>query len=240
MKHNLDYLGLPEPSAGVIDRIRYLIKLSRKTQTEFSRLVGMDPANLSKILSGRLPVSDGFINRIVVNLNVSKDWLVNGTDVPFPRTESPHAVTFPADSKAVVTPSKAAGAPIYDIDVTAGCQELSRMFTDERIIGYLDLPGINPGCPILRVSGDSMDPAIKNGAYISIRPVSDSGIISWGQIYVVIVEDYRFVKYVRRHPDKNTVILHSANPDYDDIELPRKDIIALYLVEMIMNYDIIA
>lgn len=56
----------------------------------------------------------------------------------------------------------------------------------------------------------------------------------------MVVEDYRFVKFVRRHPDPTMVILHSANPDYDDIELPRRDILSLYLVESILNYDVIA
>ena len=126
------------------------------------------------------------------------------------------------------------------IDVTAGSRELSRMFTVDNIIGYLDLPGVNPDCAILRVSGDSMVPRLRDGSYIAIRPVSDRSPIAWGQIYVVVVEDYRFVKFVRRHPDPTMVILHSANPDYDDIELPRRDILSLYLVESILNYDVIA
>jgi phage repressor protein C with HTH and peptisase S24 domain len=52
------------------------------------------------------------------------------------------------------------------------------------------------------------------------------------------MEDYRMVKYLRRHSDNDKVILHSANPDYDDMEVSRKDIIGLYLVEAILNYDI--
>lgn len=63
--------------------------------------------------------------------------------------------------------------------------------------------------------------------------------IYWGQIYVVVMEDYRMVKTVRRHHDQSKVILHSINPDYDDMEVDRRDIIALYLVEAILNYSVL-
>ena len=46
------------------------------------------------------------------------------------------------------------------------------------------------------------------------------------------------VKNLRRHPDENMVILHSANPNYDDMEISRNEILDLYLVESIINYDI--
>ncbi|MDE6448959.1 MAG: S24 family peptidase, partial [Muribaculaceae bacterium] len=92
-------------------------------------------------------------------------------------------------------------------------------------------------CLIVRVSGDSMKPAISNGSFIAIRPVSATGLVFWGQIYVVVTDNYRMVKYLRRHPDPAYVVLHSDNPDYDDIEMPRDEIQALYIVETVINYD---
>ena len=85
-----------------------------------------------------------------------------------------------------------------------------------------------------------MQPRLNPGCYISIRPVRLDATISWGQIYVVVLPDFRVVKYVRRHPDPEKVILHSENPDYDDIEINRSDIEGLYLVENIINHDFIA
>lgn len=142
-------LELPNSSAATIaDRIRYLIKFMRLTQSQFAELVGVDPGYLSRVLSGRLNFSDAFANKVVANTKVSKDWLCKGTDVPFPKQ-----ATQPANI----------GAPVYDIDVSAGATPLSRMFTDEHIIGRMMLPGINPEYPIVRVSGNSMMPKIKIG-----------------------------------------------------------------------------
>lgn len=232
-------LELPGKDATVLDRVRYLITRLRKTQQQFASLMGVDGPNLSRILNGRSPFSDAMINRIVVNFGVSKDWLVNGTDVPFPKTIERNIEIYgdPAENKLL---SRGEGAPVYDIDVTAGYSEISSMFTQDKIIGSLELPGVNPKNFIVRVSGDSMLPQIPNGAFISIRAIANDAPIFWGQTYLVVLEDYRMVKILRRHEDDGKVILHSLNPNYDDMEIERKDIKSLYLVDAVINYSLLS
>lgn len=221
MKSSFADIELPASEATVVERIKWLMKLSRKSQAEFSKLIGVDPANLSRVLTGKAPLGQGLISRIIANTGVSKDWLLDGSDVPFPR-----------ESKAAVNQ----GAPVYDIDVTAGTTKLERMFTDERMVGRMVLPGLNPDNPIVHVSGNSMVPALQPGCYIAIQPVSLDAPIMWGNIYVVVLPDFRLVKYVRRNADPAMVTLHSANPDYEDIEVPLADIEALYLVKNVINH----
>ncbi|MDE6136463.1 MAG: XRE family transcriptional regulator [Muribaculaceae bacterium] len=236
MKNELDKLALPEPSATVVDRLRYLIRLSRMTQARFAERVGIDPSNLSRMLSGHTSVSESFINRVVVDLGVSKAWLTAGAGVPFPRDI--HAREVDA-AEGHLTEKPRRGAPVYDINVSAGSANLSREFTSDRIVGYFDLPGVNPANPLVRVRGNSMSPRLADGSWVSIRPVSDGAPILWGQIYVVVLDDYRMIKYVRRNANPELITLHSDNPDYDDIEVPRSDVRSLYLVEMIFNCEII-
>lgn len=235
MDHNVQLAGLdaPAPNATIVDRIKYLIKLIRKNQAQFSELIGLNPSNISKVLSGKMPPGEALINRIVVNVGVSKQWLVNGTDVPFPRNGK--SQIFDHQFTKVGQP----GAPVYDIDVTAGSSNIERMFTEEHIIGRLSIPGVNPNLPLVKVTGDSMSPRLANGAYVSIRPVELDAPILWGQIYVILLEDHRMVKYIRHHNNPEKIILHSENPNYDDIEIDRKDIMGLFLVESILNYEIV-
>ncbi len=234
-------LNVPGSDATVRDRVRYLITRLRKTQQQFAAMMGMDGPNLSRILNGRAPFSDAMINRIVVNLGVSKEWLLNGTDVPFPKsTERRLEVIGNNDEPARVLSFEANGAPVYDIDVTAGYSELSSMFTSDRIIGYLQLPQLNPKNAIVHVSGESMLPQIPDGAFVAIRPISSDAPIFWGQTYLVILEDYRMVKVLRKHHDPSKVILHSFNPDYDDMELDRSAIKALYVVDAVINCRLLA
>ncbi|MDE5608190.1 MAG: XRE family transcriptional regulator [Muribaculaceae bacterium] len=225
--------GYPPPAHAEtpVERLRYLLHQRRMSQAEMARTLGIDSARLSKILSGRLPVTEGFINKVAVDMGVSKPWLSNGTGLPY---EKPlHASTITAE----ITPAAPKGIAVYDVDVTAGTAELSQLLTADRIIGYVDMPLISPDCVIVRVAGDSMTPTAPDGSYVAIRPVSSTGIIFWGQIYVVITGSYRMVKFIRRHPDPHYVTLHSDNPAYDDIDIPRSEIKKLFLVETVIKYD---
>lgn len=222
-------------SETIVGRIKYLIRKRKMTQAEFAHRLGMDPSNLSKQLTGRLPVTDSLINRIVVELGVSKEWLKNGDELPFAKDGGSALEVMNIGDIELVR----RGVPVYDIDVTAGCEELSMMFTRERITGYISLPRISQESLIVRVSGDSMTPEIADGGYIAIRPVKSVDTIFWGHVYVVVTEDYRLVKYVRRHPkDDSKVLLHSANPAYDDMEINRSEIRCLFYVEAILNCKI--
>lgn len=233
----------PFDSDAVIGRIRHLISISHMSQAEFARRIGVDPSNLSKHLSGRFPITEGLINRIVADFGVAKPWLHDGAGIPFPKPQ--HAVTMDSegiqemDDEVCASMGAAEMLPVYDIDVTAGTAELSRMLTADRIVGRVDLPQLNPDDIIVRVSGDSMSPTIQNGGYIAIRPIRDTSIIFWGQIYVVVLDDYRLVKFLRRYPsDPSIVILHSDNAAYDDMEVRRTDIRSLFIVDAILNFNL--
>lgn len=215
----------------IIGRIRHLMEVQHLSQVAFSKLIGIDPSNVSKYLSGKLPVSDSLLNRIVVNLNVSKEWLRDGEGLPFEKTGHASKV----EVAEICTDYRSEGIPVYDIDVAAGCTEMTRAFTEENVIGKLNFPQLNPDWVVVRAKGDSMKPKIDNGGYVAFLPQSDTENILWGQIYVVIMENRRVVKYVRRHHDPTKVILRSANSAYDDMDVPRKDIVALYVVERIIN-----
>ena len=176
---------------GIIGRIRHLMYLNHLSQAGLAKLIGIDASNVSKYLSGRLPVSDALINRIIVNLNVSKSWLKDGMGL-----------------------------------------------TRENIIGCINLPNLNRDWCVVKVSGESMQPVIRNGGYLAIDRESDPSSILWGQIYVVVTDDFRVVKYVRKHPDDpEKVILRSRNENFDDIELQRSEIVALYPVKCIINLE---
>ena len=129
------------------------------------------------------------------------------------------------------------GTPVYDIDVTAGIMPRARMFATENIVGYVNLPGIPEGCRIVTVSGDSMYPVIRSGDFIAVRELSNLQQIFWGQIYVVVLDDYCMVKYVRRHDDPEMVILRSENRNYDDMEVRRTDIRDMMFVQHILHVD---
>ncbi|MBO7610349.1 MAG: helix-turn-helix transcriptional regulator [Muribaculaceae bacterium] len=217
----------------IIGRIKYLIKELNYRQADFARKIDVDTSNLSKYLNGRLPLSESLINRIVVNMGVSKQWLEEGTDLPFAKPIVPSIQLTPT-----IVQDTHHGTPVYDIDVTAGAIPRSQMFTDEQIVGWIDLPEIaGSDHRIVRVNGDSMQPVICHGDYIALRELTSMQYIYWGQIYVVILDDFRMIKYVRKNVDPNKVTLRSANPEYDDMDIYRNDIRDMMLVQQILHID---
>ena len=224
-------------NSGIIDRLKYIIREMGLTQGEFAQRIGVDSSNLSKYLNGRLAVNDSLINRIVVNLGISKEWITSGTDLPYakqPAATPSEALTLDG---TIRTTADRRGTPVYDIDVTAGALPRARMFANENIVGYVNLPNIPEGCRIVSVSGDSMQPVIRSGDFIAVRELSNLQQIFWGQIYVVVLDDYCMVKYVRRHENPEWVILRSENPNYDDMEVRRTDIRDMMFVQHIMHVD---
>ena len=218
----------------ITDRLRHIMALRHLSQRGLARLLRLDPSNLSKVLTGKLPFTEGLINRLVVDLGVSKPWLKDGVGVPFEKPVAAREIEL-ADAVETCAPNR--GTPVYDIDVTAGCRSLESIFGEVRPVGFIEVPGLARDVSLVQVRGDSMCPTIANGGYVAVRPVSGKNLF-WGQIYVVQLEEFRMVKYLRRHPDSDKVILHSENPAYDDMDVDRSDIMSLYLVETILNFDI--
>lgn len=222
----------PTPDATtVVERIRYLMYQRHMNQSRLAEQLGMNSGNLSRILNGKLPLSEGLINRVVADMGVSKRWLRDGVGLPYDKEL--HARELPLPPAAT-----RAGTPVYELEVTAGRVPLAQALAQEGPVGYVSLPGVGgEGC-IVRVAGDSMVPTIRNGSFVQIHQVQDLGIIFWGQIYVVQLDDYRMVKFLRRHQDPAKVVLHSDNPHYDDMEISRSDIRQLYVVDAIFNVDV--
>ena len=218
-----------QKNAEIIARIKYLMKEMGVRQVQFAERAGVDTSNLSKYLNAHMPLSDSFLNRLVVNLGVSKEWLLDGTDLPFAKSTS----VAVADSSAA-----GAGTPVYDVDATAGISSgRNELFASENIVGWVNLPNMSADCRIVRVSGDSMSPVIMDGDFIAVREVSNTSQIYWGQIYVVQLDDFRLVKYVRRHSDPNMVVLRSENPNYDDMDVRRADIHGMLLVQHVLHLN---
>jgi len=219
-----------EKNAEIIDRIKYLMREMGVKQVQFAERIGVDTSNLSKYLNAHMPLSESFLNRLVVNLGVSKEWLMDGTDLPFGKA----AVRVEGDAVA----SANVGTPVYDVDVTAGIASgRNELFASENIVGWVNLPNMSPHCRIVRVSGDSMAPVINDGDFVAVREVSNPNQIYWGQIYVVQLDDFRLVKYLRRHTDPNMVVLRSENPNYDDMDVRRSDIHEMLLVQHVLHLN---
>jgi transcriptional regulator with XRE-family HTH domain len=121
--------------------------------------------------------------------------------------------------------------PFYNADFIAGNAEL--YYDDETIYPeyYMDVPEFS-GSTAFRAFGDSMEPRIKSGNILFGTKRDNWNLyLEFGQIYGITCKDgSRFLKYIRKHSDKNMLLLKSENPNYDDMDMPKSEIKNIWLI----------
>ncbi|RIV19754.1 LexA family transcriptional regulator [Fibrisoma montanum] len=129
--------------------------------------------------------------------------------------------------------------PYYDIEITAGLIELYFDEIDEVPEGYIYAPQYR-GCIACNVKGDSMYDRIFPGSRLYVFHLKNLKYIDFGQIYLIVLDGYRLLKYIDPHPtDPALIILRSHNPHYKDYPVEKADILNLFLVKGYENQNAI-
>jgi len=216
----------------VFERLRYEKAIS--TKKEFAERIGFDKTNLSSAFGGSEKyLTDNLFNKIADAFpQFDRVWLLTGEGEML-KTHRNGVIEIMPEA---IHEGDYSGTLVYDIDVVCGTDTRNIEFTEDRIIGSVKLPEIRHSSHIITATGDSMEPVIRNGDRIAIREIGSWEMIVYGQIYMVLTDEYRLLKYLRRHKadPENMIILRSANPDYDDIDLKRSKIRKLFVVENVI------
>lgn len=214
------------------ERFDSFIRHKGLSRRKFQDAIGVSNSYIQNISKG---ISNDVLNRISIQYpELNTNWLLTGVGEMLQSEErSEKIISIPQ----IAVSTKRKGALIYDIDATCGLSGRDIEFTDEKVIGSIDAPEINPDSKIIFATGDSMLPLIASGDRIVIRKIESWDYFNYGQVYLIITNEYRLIKRVRRHPkdSDNLILLRSENPDYDDIDLPKREIIHLFIVENILS-----
>ena len=219
----------------VSDRLRAFIASRKMSIRSFERKCGLSNGFVKQVTSNTSAERVEQILQVFPELD--RNWLLYGKgDMYYAKVE--HLEEKKENTNNVG--SERVGTPVYEIDATCGQNSRPLEFAEDNILGYVDLPSVSKFAKIIRANGDSMSPVVKNGDYVAIREIFDMQSIFYGQIYVVITEEYRMIKHIRKYEqdEQNYVLLRSDNEDYDDIVLEKKKILKLFIVENILSINI--
>ena len=216
----------------IVDRIKLFREYLGIGQTAFEVNIGVARGYFSNV---KTLGSDRILRIHTKYPELNIEWLVTGNGEMIKNAEREQKTI--EISESAISETKRKGALIYDIDATCGLNGRDIEFTDEKVIGSIDAPEINPDSKIIFATGDSMQPLIASGDRVVIRKIESWDYFNYGQVYLIITNEYRLIKRVRRHPKDadNLILLRSENPDYDDIDLPKREIIHLFIVENILS-----
>ena len=216
----------------IVDRIKLFREYLGIGQTAFEVNIGVARGYFSNV---KTLGSDRILRIHTKYPELNIEWLVTGNGEMIKNAEREQKTI--EISESAISETKRKGALIYDIDATCGLSGRDIEFTDEKVIGSIDAPEINSDSKIIFATGDSMLPLIASGDRVVIRKIESWDYFNYGQVYLIITNEYRLIKRVRRHPKDadNLILLRSENPNYDDIDLPKREIIHLFIVENILS-----
>lgn len=185
------------------------------TQQELADLLGYKSrSSINKIEVGGRDIPRSQIVQIAKALGVAPAYLMGWED------EKPSASPLPADKIHMI--------PIFE-SVSAGFGA----YACSDIIDYMPLyfqnPSDVPDTICIKVQGDSMYPKIEDGDIIVVRRQES---VDSGSIAVVLVdEEQGYVKKVIY--DRETIELHSINPEYAPKIFKGKDVLRVRVVGLV-------
>lgn len=218
---------------GLKERLLQFISYKGTEIAAFERSIGLSNGAVHKMGEGTRNSTIDKISVVYPDLNII--WLKTGVGEMLINEERKEKII--SVDKTAISETGRKGALIYDIDATCGIDGRDIEFTDERVIGSIEAPEINSNSKIIFATGDSMIPLITSGDRIVVRKIESWDYFNYGQVYLIITNDYRFIKRVRKHPvnPEDLILLRSENTDYDDIDLPKREIVHLFIVENILS-----
>lgn len=127
--------------------------------------------------------------------------------------------------------------PILDIRVSAG-SGIGLEGDENEIVEWVSIPRFE-GCKGITVYGDSMYDKFKSGDVIFVRPILGRNDVDFGQCYVIITREDRYIKNLyesKKGEDYVTMVSYNMelNPDgrrkFPDRDIAKEDILFLYKV----------
>ncbi|WP_051590653.1 S24 family peptidase [Flavobacterium daejeonense] len=102
---------------------------------------------------------------------------------------------------------------------------------------YIHVP-VSVDCDIaFPTFGHSMYPEISNGDKVGYKFIKDWSFFNYGMKYLIVTEEQRMVKYLKRSTIEGNVLLTSRNEDYEDIEMPVSSIRSILQVRYICKTE---
>lgn len=226
----------------IVDRIdavyKYLLRngLISKKKDIAEKMRYNYPNTISALKGDRKYLTDSFVNELNIAFGsiFNKRWILEGNGQML-NTVSDAAI--PIEYETVSHPDRDHMQPILDIRVCAG-NGIGLEGDENKITEWVSIPSFS-GCMGVTVYGDSMYDKYKSGDVIFVRPIIGRNDFDFGQCYVVITREDRYIKNIYeslRGDDYVTMVSYNMelNPDgrrkFPDRDIAKSEILYLYKV----------
>lgn len=201
----------------VLDRIKEYYGLNKKV--ELAEFLGIAPTTLSSWYSRNMIDFDVIYAKCV---DIDLNWLF---DRQVDSKKSNKKDDYPSVNHEFI------GSPYYNVDFIGGFD----MILNDQTINpdfYINYPPYNKeGVVWVNLTGCSMEPELRPGDIVALKPVNTPiQYLPTNEIYAIVTEDYRTVKRIELSDREGFVRLRPSNPEYKEQEIPINMISKVYAV----------
>ncbi|WP_412464252.1 S24 family peptidase [Flavobacterium mekongense] len=198
------------------ERIEYLRKKSGKSYNALALLIGSIKAD-----GMRKAILDNYISEYQYTILAEKlgwdlNWIKNGGE------EIPEVKILKPKNYSDFDVKLFKPVPFYNLNISAG----NITFLDNGLIDgqapddYLFIPKNIDADIAFPTFGHSMYPEISNGDKVAYKFIKDWSFFNYGMKYMIVTDEQRMVKYIKKHKEPGFVLLESRNEDYEPIDMP--------------------
>lgn len=222
----------------IIGRFEQLIMLFKcDSKSAFAVKIGMNPSLFTRKTNGKVPITDNDFVRVYDKLGINIEWLRDGVgEMRAKNKVEKVAIDNSAKDCKNYIKDKRVGKygkqiPYYDTDFT--CSVIEAYNNGANVpTQYVALPGTEKADFCCRTFGDSMTPYLMSGDIVALEKVEDwTMFLPLNEVYGIVTRNgLRAIKVLKRGSDDKHFALHSYNAAYEDQEIPKEAILAVFKV----------
>lgn len=203
------------------------------TPTSFEKRMGWGGAYLKKTKNPGYDKLIAFLNEFP---KLRMDWLMyerGSMEYSFIEDKTDEMdIPEVLDDGVAAKISTTNGQPYYNVDFQGGFDVImnDQTINPDYLIDFA--PYNKDGVVWCNIIGQSMEPEIKSGSIVAIKPIQDwSEFIAFGEIYAIVTKnEQRMIKRLRKGSSDDSYTMISANRDYEPQEIKKSVITHIYQV----------
>lgn len=206
-------------------RLLAYLKEKRISQSEFCRSLGVAPTYIGVM---RKSMSAEKLNKVAsLYPDLNREWLLYGEgDMLVSGRRDPQDLLEEAGYVVPLLPVSA-----FAGNITAWSQQI-KPEDCEKVVS--PVRGVDFA---IRISGDSMEPAFRDGSIILIKRIDDNYFIPWGHPMIIDSTNGVFLKNVFPSDKGESYIeARSVNPKYPPLQIPQECVLGLYRVVTTLTF----
>ena len=221
-----------------IDRLKKIRANAALTQIEFAESVNMKREAYASVEIGKANMTQTLLGELARVYNININWLLTGRGEMIVENINKFKSSINNEVTALA-PIGVGDVNVIELSQPALASFFVNMEEDMRIARQAYMPGLpERDAPYyaMEVSGDSMYPHLRQGDWLYAERLECAPPpIKPQTLYAVAIGGNMLAKWLRIHPETDTIELISANPLYPSMHEPLSEVRAILRVVAVLK-----